>query len=113
MKNFMSDSFRNTSLIIIIGIICLTIGPLIIYAVLLEGTLSHFNFQQALAQQQFPPKNNNTTKNYQGAHLLAQASGHFANNQIKDGVVTWIQGGMWNLQIKSLPSNITNNNTMG
>lgn len=27
------------------------------------------------------------------------ASGHFANNQMKDGTVTWIQGGFWNLQI--------------
>jgi len=27
------------------------------------------------------------------------ASGHFANNQMKDGIVTWIQGGFWNLQI--------------
>ena len=27
------------------------------------------------------------------------ASGHFANNQMKDGIVTWIQGGFWNLKI--------------
>lgn len=27
------------------------------------------------------------------------ASGHFANNQMKDGIVTWIQGGIWNLKI--------------
>ncbi len=29
------------------------------------------------------------------------ASGHFANNQIKNGVVTWIQGGYWDLQIQN------------
>ncbi len=29
------------------------------------------------------------------------ASGHFANNQMKDGIVTWIQGGFWNLEIDS------------
>ena len=26
-----------------------------------------------------------------------QASGHFANNQIQNGSVTWIQGGLWDL----------------
>ena len=40
-------------------------------------------------------------------------SGHFANNQIKDGIVTWIQGGLWNIQMKSLPSNNTSYNTGG
>lgn len=28
------------------------------------------------------------------------ASGHFANNQMENGIVTWIQGGLWNLEIK-------------
>lgn len=27
------------------------------------------------------------------------ASGHFANNQMENGTVTWIQGGLWNLEI--------------
>ena len=35
------------------------------------------------------------------------ASGHFANNQMKDGIVTWIQGGFWNLEIDN-SSNIKN-----
>lgn len=48
---------------------------------------------------------------------LVRASGHFANNQIQGGVVTWIQGGFWNLDIykdevggnQSDPSNLTAN----
>ncbi|MGA7900029.1 MAG: hypothetical protein WCA39_14335 [Nitrososphaeraceae archaeon] len=28
-----------------------------------------------------------------------QASGHFANNQIQNGSVTWIQGGLWDLVV--------------
>jgi hypothetical protein len=35
-----------------------------------------------------------------------QASGHFANNQIQNGSVTWIQGGLWDLVV----SNNTNMN---
>ena len=36
-----------------------------------------------------------------------QASGHFANNQIQNGSVTWIQGGLWNLVVHNNTS-ITN-----
>jgi hypothetical protein len=37
-----------------------------------------------------------------------EAFGHFANNQIKDGIVTWIQGGFWKLTI----NNIINDNAL-
>ena len=117
MLNFFSNYFITASSIIIIGIVCSIAGPLIIWTFISEGgTPSYFNFQKALAQQQFIPNNktgNNTNVNYQGTHMIAQASGHFANNQIKGGIVTWIQGGLWNLQIQSLPYNNTNNNTAG
>jgi len=33
---------------------------------------------------------------------IVKAYGHFANNQIKDNVVTWIEGGMWNLNIEGI-----------
>src|SRR6185312_16407627 len=115
MSNFFSYSFRSIPLIIIIGMACLITGPLIVWTVISEGTpLSYFNFQQALAQHPFTSNNNNTntSENHPGTHTIAQASGHFANNQIKDGIVTWIQGGLWNLQIKSLPSNKASNYTM-
>ncbi|HSA74916.1 MAG TPA: hypothetical protein VLE21_01880 [Candidatus Nitrosocosmicus sp.] len=31
---------------------------------------------------------------------IVKASGHFANNQIVDNIVTWIQGGFWDLDIQ-------------
>jgi hypothetical protein len=42
---------------------------------------------------------------------------HFANNQIKDGIVTWIQGGLWDLLVKNATAvnnseNISNNNNI-
>jgi hypothetical protein len=42
--------------------------------------------------------------------VIVEASGHFANNQIENGTVTWIQGGLWNLEIydNSATSNSTN-----
>jgi hypothetical protein len=46
----------------------------------------------------------------QQPNKVIEASGHFANNQIENGTVTWIQGGLWNLEIydNSATSNSTN-----
>ena len=35
----------------------------------------------------------------QQPNKVIEASGHFANNQIENGTVTWIQGGLWHLDI--------------
>jgi hypothetical protein len=69
--------------------------------------------QYAKAQQPStngsPPHNNTDQQNK--SEIMMDASGHFANNQIKDGAVTWIQGGYWNLQIMDEASK--NNNQTG
>jgi len=39
---------------------------------------------------------------------VIKASGHFANNQIQNGSVTWIQGGLWDLVVRN---NTNTNNT--
>jgi hypothetical protein len=57
----------------------------------------------------------------QQPNKVIEATGHFANNQIENGTVTWIQGGLWHLEIynstTSNPSNqttsIMNNNYTG
>jgi len=43
---------------------------------------------------------------------IVKAKGHFANNQIQDNVVTWIQGGLWNLDIKELENKSKNTSNM-
>ncbi len=71
--------------------------------------------QEAIAQQQqqlsakSPPINKNVDSQNKSGNTI-EASGHFANNQIKDGVVTWIQGGYWNLQIINMSNNGDNDN---
>jgi hypothetical protein len=106
MNNIFCSYFRNTYLIIVIFGISFAVASLSVISSssssieIPKGTpLSYFNVLQALAQ--ISTFNN---KDSQKEHIIAQASGHFANNQIKDGIVTWIQGGLWNLQIKSLPN---------
>jgi hypothetical protein len=57
---------------------------------------------------------------YSGASVLSvdkqqqvkviEADGHFANNQIENGSVTWIQGGLWHLEIFNSTTNINSAN---
>jgi hypothetical protein len=53
---------------------------------------------------------NNTMATQKNTTIL-KASGHFANNQIENGVVTWIEGGFWNLDIKN-DKNVENASNM-
>ena len=41
---------------------------------------------------------------------VIEASGHFANNQIENDSVSWIQGGLWHLEVYNSTSSINNNN---
>jgi hypothetical protein len=43
--------------------------------------------------------------------VIVEASGHFANNQIENGTVTWIQGGLWHLEIYNSTTSNPNNQT--
>ena len=72
--------------------------------------------QHVLAQSlstNTPTLNDNLQE--QNKSKVIKAFGHFANNQIKDGIVTWIQGGFWELTINNIAndsssSNLNNNN---
>jgi hypothetical protein len=75
--------------------------------------------QHALAQSSLSTNtsllNDNSEK--QNNSKMIKAFGHFANNQIKNGIVTWIQGGFWELTINNITndsssSNLNNNNNI-
>ena len=54
----------------------------------------------------------NNNPGEQNKSKIIKAFGHFANNQIQDGIVTWIQGGFWELKINDTSnSNVNNNNS--
>jgi hypothetical protein len=44
---------------------------------------------------------------------VIEASGHFANNQIENDSVSWIQGGLWHLAVYNSSSSSTLNNSTG
>jgi hypothetical protein len=118
-KNYMSNFFLNLAKGNILCTVIL-IGSLTIITSqnvppdTPSKLLSHTNneFQQANAQQPYAnnPLANKDTNNQDKTESIIEASGHFANNQIKDGVVTWIQGGYWNLQINNGTDTDDNNN---
>ena len=41
---------------------------------------------------------------------VVEATGHFANNQMENGSVTWIEGGLWHLEIFNSTANINSAN---
>jgi hypothetical protein len=55
--------------------------------------------------------NHNSSSTQQNDTSIVKAYGHFANNQMENGTVTWIQGGLWNLEIdNSNNKNLKNQN---
>jgi hypothetical protein len=54
---------------------------------------------------------NNKQQQQQPQSKVIEASGHFANNQIENDSVSWIQGGLWNLAVyNSTLSSLTSAN---
>jgi hypothetical protein len=71
------------------------------------------SYSESIQQETKPPtilSQSNNDDQQQRPNKVIEASGHFANNQIENGTVTWIQGGLWNLEIydNSSTSNSTN-----
>ena len=92
MANFYSKS--NIHLVVILFIT--TVGMFWFTGLINEKSFFLNVSAQDLSESMTNSSNIPTEKN---ESQTVMASGHFANNQMKDGVVTWIQGGLWNLQI--------------
>jgi hypothetical protein len=65
-------------------------------------------FTNAYSQALTIPKDYN---NKQQQVKVIEATGHFANNQVENGSVTWIQGGLWHLAIYNSTTNSNHGNT--
>jgi hypothetical protein len=66
-----------------------------------QETKSHGLSQSSQVEQQ----------QQQQPNKVIEATGHFANNQIENGTVTWIQGGLWHLEIYNSTTSNPNNQT--
>lgn len=103
MKTFFSKS--NNFLLVTTFIMA---GGILLFTSFINGNLLFVN---SIAQESPEPATNssnnlssksdtviNSTLDENNSKTVV-ASGHFANNQMKDDIVTWIQGGLWNLKI--------------
>ena len=95
------------SLVIILISITVGIAPTILdpiqqrlYLIKAYAQMTSEPVPSSTASLQRDPDNNSLTARVQNEPMLVSASGHFANNQMEKGIVTWIEGGLWNLEIK-------------
>lgn len=116
MRNFALYFDKYIFVVLFIGFVfIITIeSPL---SIQLANFLTNNNIvEEALAQPSPSPTNTsiiiNNNSGEQNKSKMIKAFGHFANNQLKDGIVTWIQGGFWNLNINNITNSNDNNNNI-
>lgn len=108
------------NIFLLVTIFLMAVGILLFTGLINEKPLLFLNlFAQELSDSVINSSNissfkSDTTGNIsmeQNDSKTVVASGHFANNQMKDGIITWIQGGFWNLKIdNSSKTNMENTN---
>ncbi len=89
-----------TLFILSLFIVSVTLSQFIIYA---ESSTSPQVTTLPVSDDSYPHQNQ--------LQKVIEASGHFANNQIENGTVTWIQGGLWHLDIYNSTTSNPNNET--
>ena len=99
--------------IILIGFVFIITTESTLSIQLTNSLTNDRNVEEVLAQP--PPTTNssiiiNNSPGEQNKSKMIKAFGHFANNQIQDGIVTWIQGGFWELNINDTANRNVNNN---
>ena len=103
MNSFFSSYYKGISLVIFFGFATIAINSMLFK----DNSISHI-FQLTLASKLSNTSDINL-KNQSKENIIVEAAGHFANNQLKDGTVQWIQGGLWNLKIKTVNEDNTSN----
>ena len=114
MRNFTLYFHKYIFAVILIGFVFIITTESTLSIQLTNSLTNDRNVEEVLAQP--PPTTNssiiiNNSPGEQNKSKMIKAFGHFANNQIQDGIVTWIQGGFWELKINDTAnSNVNNNN---
>lgn len=103
MDTFLSKSnnfLLGTIFIMVVGILSFTSfineNRFLFDAIAQESPAPATNSSNILSSKSDTARNSSIEENNSRTVV---ASGQFANNQLNDGAVTWIQGGFWNLKI--------------
>jgi hypothetical protein len=111
-------TFLDAAALLTPVIVCIIFFSLlfIVFSSSSSSSLLVFGYSGSIIQETKTPILSHTSRDdhhqQQQPNKVIEASGHFANNQIENGTVTWIQGGLWNLEIyNSTTSNSSNRTT--
>jgi hypothetical protein len=108
-----------------LAIVFIIISISLLFTIFYSSSPFSSGYSESTQQETKPPGLSQSShvdqQQQQQPNKVIEATGHFANNQIENGTVTWIQGGLWHLEIynstTSNPSNqttsIMNNNYTG
>jgi hypothetical protein len=108
-----------------LAIVFIIISISLLFTIFYSSSPFSSGYSESTQQETKPPGISQSShvdqQQQQQPNKVIEATGHFANNQIENGTVTWIQGGLWHLEIynstTSNPSNqttsIMNNNYTG
>lgn len=106
IDNLYFSSISNDKLFKVFVLVVITTG-IALFPIDFTKETGYFSFHILMSHNVFAHVSSMTavdnTISQNGAQIV-KASGHFANNQIKDGIVTWIQGGFWDLEIRNADS---------
>ena len=112
MKNFTLYFHKFTFAVLFIGFVFIITTESSLPIQLADFLTNNSIIEKTLAQPSFTNTSTITISNNseeQNKSTIIKAFGHFANNQIKDGIVTWIQGGFWELAINNIMTNDNSN----
>jgi hypothetical protein len=114
MRNFTLYFHKYIFAVILIGFVFIITTESTL-SIQLTNSLTNDRIVEEVLAQPSPTTNSsiiiNNSLGEQNKSKMIKAFGHFANNQIQDGIVTWIQGGFWELKINDTAnSNVNNNN---
>jgi hypothetical protein len=98
-----------------LAIVFIIISISLLFTIFYSSSPFSSGYSESTQQETKPPglsQSSHVDQQQQQPNKVIEATGHFANNQIENGTVTWIQGGLWHLEIyNSTTSNPNNNQT--
>src|SRR5919199_114800 len=91
-------TFVMTMLSYTMVVILLISASVVVFTYYLFPTTAYSQVEASLSQSS-TPLYKNIAGNGEPQSKVIEASGHFANNQIENSSVSWIQGGLWHLAV--------------
>lgn len=98
-----------------LAIVFIIISISLLFTIFYSSSPFSSGYSESTQQETKPPGLSQSShvdqQQQQQPNKVIEATGHFANNQIENGTVIWIQGGLWHLEIYNSTTSNPNNQT--